>query len=332
MPFLAEEKLYPLLVDGRYGYMNEKGKIIIKPQFENAKSFHEGLASVTIREKTGYINTSGEFVIKPEFDWGNDFSEGLAGVKLDGVSGFIDKTGYFVRKGEYYSADDFHDGFAAVATCESLTCWSFINKKGEVLIKTTYAPHSFHEGFLSNPTPDGKWGYVNQKGEFLSPRFDSSGSDFHEGLALVKTKEGYGYIDTSGKTVLKITSADDAGYFSDGLAIVKVGNKYGYINTVGDFVIKPRFQIVSDLKEIPPIKSFDSDSDIFNFREGLALIAEDGIPKFINKKGDVVITLPKEKFSYIHTQSFYDGLASVYTAEGLYRYIDKTGKIIQISN
>ncbi|EFM10799.1 substrate-binding region of ABC-type glycine betaine transport system [Paenibacillus curdlanolyticus YK9] len=60
--------------DARWGFINRKGKIIIKPQFRFAMPFEGGLAQVTIGEPTldqvynlpfGYINRQGEYVWKP---------------------------------------------------------------------------------------------------------------------------------------------------------------------------------------------------------------------------------------------------------------------------
>ncbi|MEI6157440.1 MAG: WG repeat-containing protein [Atribacterota bacterium] len=42
--------------DGRFGYVNNKGKEIIKPQYEKADFFSEGLAAVRVKGKYGYIN------------------------------------------------------------------------------------------------------------------------------------------------------------------------------------------------------------------------------------------------------------------------------------
>ena len=48
--------------------------------------------------KVGYIDKTGKMVINPQWDNGWEFSEGLAQVQLDGKWGFIDKTGKIVGK------------------------------------------------------------------------------------------------------------------------------------------------------------------------------------------------------------------------------------------
>lgn len=49
--FLPSSKLYVVNVNGKYGYIDKTGKIIITPQFDEAYPFSEGLASVKIGGK-----------------------------------------------------------------------------------------------------------------------------------------------------------------------------------------------------------------------------------------------------------------------------------------
>lgn len=70
-----------------------------------ADEFSEGLANVSIRkgsgpEAWGYINRRGDFVIKPQFQQAKPFHQGLAKVFLNGQEGYIDKRGHFVWKGK----------------------------------------------------------------------------------------------------------------------------------------------------------------------------------------------------------------------------------------
>lgn len=53
--------------NGTWGFMNKKGEVMIAPQFENAKSFSNGLAAVCMEGQWGFIDQSGKLVIDCQF-------------------------------------------------------------------------------------------------------------------------------------------------------------------------------------------------------------------------------------------------------------------------
>ena len=90
------DKLFPVLVGRKVGFINKEGKLIITPQFDLAGSFFEGLAPVKIGNKWGYIDKEGKYVINPQFDDAGYFFEGLARVRIGDKWGYIDKEGKYV--------------------------------------------------------------------------------------------------------------------------------------------------------------------------------------------------------------------------------------------
>ena len=113
-----------------------------------------------------------------------------------------------------------------------------------------------------------KWGVLTAYGEQLAEvKFDSVGV-FHDGLAMVKAAERYGYIDRSGAIVIPIQwmAAYD---FSEGLAALRVDKKhFQFINTAGTVVIKS--------------KKYDS---VGRFRNGICRVVKGGKVKWIDTKG-----------------------------------------------
>lgn len=130
--------------NGKYGFINLKGEIIIDPIFDNAWHFTEGLARVNVNNKAGYINTQGEMVIEPQFVYGWGFSEGLAAVQkrtphLDIKTnkkkyslkwGYINFKGEMIIEPQFSSASNFHDGLALTYIGDKL---AYVNKKGEII-------------------------------------------------------------------------------------------------------------------------------------------------------------------------------------------------------
>ena len=62
-----EEALAAVEIGGKYGFINPAGEFVIKPQFDYAVWFSDGVARVEIADKYGYINKAGEYVIKPQY-------------------------------------------------------------------------------------------------------------------------------------------------------------------------------------------------------------------------------------------------------------------------
>lgn len=60
--------------NGKYGFVDNSGKWIIEPKFDEAESFRYKIAKVKIDGKYGFIRTDGSYLFKPElrnaFMWG----------------------------------------------------------------------------------------------------------------------------------------------------------------------------------------------------------------------------------------------------------------------
>lgn len=123
-------ELIPFRKDGRAGYLNAKGEVVIEPQFDVASPFSEGLARASKDKLSGFIDKRGEWVIPPRFEYAGDFSEGLAGVSLGEEGwGFIDRTGKVVIPARFaWVYGGFRHGIAEVAFDKK---FAYINKKGE---------------------------------------------------------------------------------------------------------------------------------------------------------------------------------------------------------
>lgn len=80
----TEDELIAICQNGKWGYVDEDGKEVIKPQYEDAKSFSNGLAGVCKDGKWGFINVDGLMVIEPQFsEVGYLLEDGICVVRLD---------------------------------------------------------------------------------------------------------------------------------------------------------------------------------------------------------------------------------------------------------
>src|SRR3954463_5996647 len=208
--------------NGRAGFIDRSGKFVIPPQFEYAKVFEEGLAEVELGGLWGFVGTDGQLSIQPQFEETRSFAEGRAPVRMDGLWGYIDKAGILVIPAEYRQASLFENGRAFVAVEKE---WVAINRNGE---RTSRAPTD-----LIPEQRMGKWGFVTPGGEVaVDFRYDAV-QPFSEGFAAVQVGERWGFIDRRGRLVIPAEFEDGwaappdggrggppTGSFSEGLAPV----------------------------------------------------------------------------------------------------------------
>lgn len=68
--------------NGKWGFINEEGTLVIDYQYEDALSFGDHVAAVKVGGLWGYISVTGAMVIEPLFEEAKSFSDGSAPVKL----------------------------------------------------------------------------------------------------------------------------------------------------------------------------------------------------------------------------------------------------------
>ncbi|MFA6014586.1 MAG: WG repeat-containing protein [Gallionellaceae bacterium] len=141
--YVFADGLLAVQVGDKWGYVNNKAKVVIKPIYSKASDFSEGLAAVKVDDKWGYIDTKGKFAIKPQFtsEYGLEaFSEGVARIEIDDKTIYIDKTGREVAVDltsegilkQYDDSRGFSDGVAIVQKGDDFLV---IDKSGNILFK-----------------------------------------------------------------------------------------------------------------------------------------------------------------------------------------------------
>lgn len=73
-------------IDGKWGFADASGEVVIEPEYEDARSFSNGLAAVRYAGKWGFIDLDGNMVIDTQFEDARDFDEqGSVFVRREGV-------------------------------------------------------------------------------------------------------------------------------------------------------------------------------------------------------------------------------------------------------
>lgn len=240
--------------NGRWGFVNPNGLEVIPCRFRAVKNFSAGWAAVKSGNKWGYIDKQGNVELDFQFSRAGNFKNGLAFAKKDS-----ERYGYITQKGKWFippiytEAHDFDKGLARVRVLSGdYNRMGLIDLSGEYRVRPKFIQISeFNEhglAVVSFGNGSVKHTLINREGIFTSPlRFREIGP-FREGLARVRTKVGYGFINTLGQLVFP-GPYSKAGDFSDGRAFVQKDGQCGYIDKRGREVVDLKFSRCMDFRE-----------------------------------------------------------------------------------
>jgi hypothetical protein len=103
-----------VMLNGKYNFIDTKGKYISEQWFDYCWHFQDGYARVKLNGKWNSINTDGKLTSEEWFDDCCDFQDGYAVVKLNGKYNFIDAKGKLLSKQWFDDCYDFSGGYARV--------------------------------------------------------------------------------------------------------------------------------------------------------------------------------------------------------------------------
>jgi uncharacterized protein YchJ len=239
------------MLDGKMGYVDSTGKVVIPRKYNEARAFHDGLAAVLLHGKYGFIDKTGAEVIPPTLKYKSvgDFHDGLAWVCVsiaflnpkEHLYIYIDKKGKKIIPDKYREVNDFYNGLASVRFRIGLrgtidTMGKPINVSGVdfAFSNQDRLVHQSHDGLVLLEV-NGKWGFIDTKGNEVIPFKYEHAHVFNEGPAAVKLNDKWGFLDKTGKeiTPLKYERVQN---FHDGSARVKLNGKWHFIKKDGSSI------------------------------------------------------------------------------------------------
>ena len=248
--------------NGQWGFIDEKGKEVIKCKYFEVGYFSEGLvrAREIVKGKAGefgFINKNGKVIIPFQYRRVGNFSEGLCAVSYSFGStiAFLDVKGTRIIPPYYYCTvsdilPDFHNGSVLVQenTKDCNGKVMFIDKKLNEVKKYDYMRANIGIVVVGN---NKKYGVIDGTGKEIIPlKYDYIG-DFKviKGLyestfAIVELNNKYGFIDDKGNEIIpaQYEEVNEFHKLNDLiLTKVKLNNKYGYIDTNNKIIIPLKY-------------------------------------------------------------------------------------------
>jgi hypothetical protein len=339
-----KHQLFPISIKGRWGYIDIRGRVVIKPQFLSASKFREGLARVSVSNgsekdwglwsgRCGFIAEDGKFVIPPEpparvqrlrdfqcYSY-SSFHEGLARIHINdatGMDGFINPQGKLVVPCKFHSSADFSEG---LAFAETWRAWrdrrpkraGYIDTKGRFVIENSAfrSGHDFADGravvYVDSNGDHWDACLINKRGKFVIPPGIYSGLSSPVSGAMRAVRDG-----NSG--MLNV----------DGDVLVPFG-KYHLVTEPSNgsvFTAESRGKVVLLDPTGKRIAVVRASRYVGRFSEGMATICIRNRFGYIDATGKLQIPA-----KFRAAEQFDQGLAFI-TFDGAQGYINRQGELV----
>jgi hypothetical protein len=210
---------------------------------------------VSERYIDGVIDRQGNLVIPYKYNGIGNFHKVYA-IASEPVNAhdcryfFIDTSrNEAINARKYSRVANFSGGFAAV---QHNGKWGFINTKGELVTQCKYNDANyFKNGVTWVLNANNEMGIVNMQGEPITPFMRKKPVSMIMGdLIMVEADKKYGYINTRGEEVIPC-KYHDAKPFSNRLAAVMEGayNEWCFIDTRGNVVVQPCYSRAGEVHQ-----------------------------------------------------------------------------------
>ena len=327
IPESGQSEVYPAQVDylgeQEWGYINETGKFVIKPVYDQAQRFQDnGLAIAGKNGKVGLIDRTGKFVAEPVYKSIGEFSEGLAAAQDDEGFEVLDSSGT-VLSGNFQHIGSYREGRAVygIAQQDGQVHYGYLDENGQTAIEPVYEfAGSFADGYAVVKVPGGGCLLIDRNGEKVKSLPYSFVWDLSDGMMLFRPDPTgkLGYLNAKGGVEIQPVFLD-ARSFQHGRAVVNAAsdysdNKYGLIDKKGNYLIKPQYNDIIQLDEGMTALGLPAEPGEPFTGSRYALAGEDG----------TVLT----DFEFYHVDGFKNGIASVYNNTTTF-FVDKMGKRIE---
>ena len=337
---LSNETYYPFRAGNKWGFIDEKSKVVIEPKYDWVEQYSEGLALVGKNEMAGYINKRGKENVAIKYTDGATFTGGHAWIELDGKYGLVNSHGSLVLNAVYENIGNFSESriyvqkdgkygfynskmklviehqYSSVSDFRSKRSIVELNgKKGVIDLLGAYIiPMNYDQIIYQEKEQtylleiDGKFGMMNRNGDtIIDFKYDLL-SNIRENRILFSAEGKYGYLNYKGREVVSPEHDFDSkvntyGTFENGVAKTKSKGKFGLIDTSGNKVYPHIFEDIGTYSTITPVKK--------NGRWG-----------YSNANVKLVI-----KYKYSYAEGFNYGLARV-EQDGKWGIIDENGNSV----
>ncbi len=185
--FPESEGMRGIKRDGKFGFVDSRGRLRIANRYDGVGEFHEGLAAVKLIGKWGFLNQQDQIVINPNFESVERFINGVSIVRKNGKTGVINKNGKTVLEIQY---DSIQAQSNQKLRLHKSSLMGLADQRGTILIEPRFDYLQELENGFVIAGRDGKFGLISITGlSIIPPIYDTLSYDAERNhyLALKKS-------------------------------------------------------------------------------------------------------------------------------------------------
>lgn len=152
--------------NGRFGFIDSRGRLRIANRYEAVQNFSEGYAAVKILGKWGFINLQDNIAVQPVYEEVFPFNNGVARVKLRGLLGLVDKKARLVLPARYETIEALPSGNFII---KANALQGLAGPSGAILIQPKYDFIQDNGNGYAIAGKDGRYGVINYNGVATIP-------------------------------------------------------------------------------------------------------------------------------------------------------------------
>ncbi|MFM8913261.1 MAG: WG repeat-containing protein [Flammeovirgaceae bacterium] len=164
--FRESEGMRGVQKDGKFGFIDTKGKLRIANRYDSIQDFHEGLAPIKLIGKWGFINMRDEIVVHPNYHWVAGFDQGICLAQQNGKYGAIDPRGQTILNFRYDALQMLPNGKLALQMDNKK---GRANAKGQIQIEARFDHLEETEDGNLIAGQSGSYGVISADGLNLIP-------------------------------------------------------------------------------------------------------------------------------------------------------------------
>jgi hypothetical protein len=234
----------------QYGYVDQSGRVLFRPQFITVGRFERGFAQIDFDGRSGLIDRDGQVALWPRFGFAAPFTNGLFWVTEERD----------VREGNtgerYFRFDVLSIGVnnSSPTVVGPKGKWGLVDRRGEWIRHPEFLDVAVYDrnGFKGMwVKTDAGWGLLKSDLSWqVTPQYQNVGR-LDAGLAPVSVAGRWGFVDETGKVVIEPRFEMVRG-FAKPYAPARMNNRFGLIDRTGAWVLEPAYDVIYSLHYLLP--------------------------------------------------------------------------------